>query len=525
MSLLRSDLSGREFFCLPSLQESRSEVSDDRHFGDVLRQWAAVVGSEHVLADDATRDFYARSTTGKGTRPSAVVRPGSTEEVREVVKIARSAGVKLHPISCGKNWGYGDACAPTDGQVIVELKRMNRILEVDAQLAYAVIEPGVTQQQLSDYLRENRIPLWMDATGAGPDASVVGNILQRGFGHTPYGDRFAHMCGLEVILADGRVLKTGFGRYENAQAGWVFPAAPGPYIDGLFTQSHLGIVTRMGVWLMPAPEVCEAFALKVNDDGKLEMIVEALRGLRLAGIVRSTVHVANDLRVISARRQYPWELTGGRTPLPNDVRRQLRREAGIGAWNIMGGLYGTRGTVAAARREVRRALGRIAHVHTFGPRLLRLGLAGTHLLGLCGLGSHLAETVQSAASVYDLLIGRPSSEHLKGVFWRSRQASDLATPDPSDSGSMWLSPVLPITGTAAREVMEIVEPIFARYSFEPLVTMTSVTERALVCVMSICFERSCPEESARAMACYEEMRTALAERGYLPYRSHVEQTP
>lgn len=74
--------------------------------------------------------------------------------------------------------------------MIVDLSGMNQIVQIDTTLAYAVIEPGVTQGQLSTYLCEHNIPLWMDCTGAGPNTSLVGNIVERGFGHSPYGNRF-----------------------------------------------------------------------------------------------------------------------------------------------------------------------------------------------------------------------------------------------------------------------------------------------------------------------------------------------
>ena len=110
-------------------------------------------------------------------------------------------------------------------------------------------------------------------TGAGPDASVLGNVVERGFGHTPYGDRFLHSCGMEVVLADGRVLKTGFGAYENAKARHVHRWGIGPSLDGLFTQSNFGIVTKMTVWLVPAPEACQAFAFSIPNDEDMEKIV------------------------------------------------------------------------------------------------------------------------------------------------------------------------------------------------------------------------------------------------------------
>jgi len=503
-------------------QDPQFDFSPTTEFFWALATWEKLLGPSHVLCDESTLDEYSKTTLPHGTRPRAVLRPGSTAEVSRLVAVADEHRVPLYPISRGKNWGYGDRCAVTDGQVIVDLSRMNRIVEVNPELGYAVVEPGVTQGQLYQHLRENSIPLWLDGTGAGPDASIVGNTLERGFGHSPYGNRFEHICGMEVVLADGRLLRTGFGAYENARAARVFPAGIGPWLDGLFTQSNLGIVVRMGIWLMPAPAVCQGFALKVRGEDQIAGIVEALRPLRLMGVVRSTVHIANDLRVISARRRYPWELTGGATPLPDYVRRRLRKEAGLGAWNVMGGLYGTRETVAAARKTVRRAFRGVARVHFFGPRKLKWGLKAAKFAARLGIGQQMVETLHNVESAYELLRGEPVSEHLEGVFWRSRRRPDDHAPNPTDAGVYWLSPVLPMTASHCREVLDLVEPIFREHRFEPLVTMTSVTDRALVCVLSVCYDKEDPEDTARAAACYEALFDAVTRRGYLPYRSGIQ---
>ncbi|MCZ6666916.1 MAG: FAD-binding oxidoreductase, partial [Gammaproteobacteria bacterium] len=224
--------------------------------------WGALrelLGSEHLLTHPEAIAPYTQSTLARATIPLAVARPASADEVAGITRVAERFHLPLYPISRGKNWGYGDACAVTDGQVIVDLSRMNAIIEVDAQMAYAVIEPGVTQGQLSEYLREHGIPLWLDCTGAGPEASIVGNVLERGFGHTPYGNRFQNICSMQVVLSNGRVLETGFGHFSRAKTKNLFPTGLGPVLHGLFTQSNLGIVTRLGIWMMPTPECFEAF--------------------------------------------------------------------------------------------------------------------------------------------------------------------------------------------------------------------------------------------------------------------------
>ena len=206
----------------------------------------------------------------------AIVRPGNREEVQTVLRIANEYRIPVYPVSGGCNWGYGSRVPSASGSVLLDFGRMNRILDFNEDLAYITVEPGVTQQQVYAFLQERKSRLWMDATGASPQASLVGNTVERGFGHTPYGDHFSHVCGLEVVLPDGEVMETGFSRFENARTGALHRWGVGAYLDGLFTQSNLGVVTRMSIWLMPAPEYFQAYFFSCDSAGGLSSIVEAL---------------------------------------------------------------------------------------------------------------------------------------------------------------------------------------------------------------------------------------------------------
>ncbi len=491
-------------------------------FAQALEGFASTVGPRYVFTGRELAHRYCRSTLPLRwrTEPAAAVQPASREQVVQIVRIAHHFQIPLHPISRGQNWGYGGPLPPKNGMVIVDLSRMNRILEVNAELAYATIEPGVTQQQLYDYLQEMQLPLIPDATGAGPEASIVGNVLQRGFGHTPYGNRILHVANLEVVLPDGQVIHTGFGDFPGARAADVFPYGLGPWLDGAFTQASRGIVTRMTVWLLPRPERLLGFALKVPHPEDLAAVVDRLRPLCLNGVVRSTVHIANDLRVISARRNYPYELTQGQTPLPETVRAVLRRQYGIGAWNLMGGLYGSRRTVRGACADIRRAFRGLATVRFFGPRLLQLGKTALGLASRFGWGRSLREMLESADSVYRLLCGQPSPEHLKGVFWRHKQL-----PQPLDlarAGILWFSPVAPMRGQDALTLVARAEPVFQHHRFEPLVTLSAVTTRALVGVISVCYDPDEPGQTEAAAHCYEALYEALTSAGFYPYRTRTQ---
>lgn len=491
--------------------------------GHALEAWAGAVGADHVLSDAATLARYGRSTLPQAHAPIGVVRPASTEEVAEIVRIAGLHGVPLYPISRGKNWGYGDACPSGPGQVVLDLARMDRIVEVDERLAYAVVEPGVTQGELAAHLRETGTRLWLDCTGAGPDASLIGNVVERGFGHSPYGNRIHTLSGLQVVLGDGQVIETGFGAHPNARAQRLYPYGVGPWLDGIFTQSNFGVVTRLGLWLMPEPEAFTLVVGILENHEDVAPVVDGLRRLRLDGTVRSVAHIGNDLRLISSGRPFPRDRAGA-PPLSPELRRTLQREVGFGAWAFSGGLYGRREQVAAARRAVKRELAGPGRTLVFlDDRTLALGHRVAGLLGFTGWGRRTAEKLRRSRPLYDLHRGVPSGHFLAGAYWRHRDGlpPDFATnaePARDQCGLLWIAPVIPATGEAALELDRLVAPIFARHGFDLLATLSTVTERALDAVLTIAYDKSDPDETARARDCAEAVVAAVLAAGFVPYR-------
>src|SRR5450755_2598671 len=130
------------------------------------RQWADVVGPENVITDGASLRAAETGTFATGHRIPAIVRPANRAEVQECMRIATRWQVPVYPISGGKNWGYGSRMPASDGCTLLDLGRMDRIVDFSEELAYVTVEPGVTQAQLFAFLRERRSSLWMDSTGA-----------------------------------------------------------------------------------------------------------------------------------------------------------------------------------------------------------------------------------------------------------------------------------------------------------------------------------------------------------------------
>ncbi len=496
-------------------------MSEKVGLADAVLAWRKVLDDTRIHTDDAIRARYARTTHPHGTTPSCVLYPKTVQEIQDVLKIANRYAVVVYPVSCGKNWGYGDACAPCDDAAILDLSQMNRILRVDAEMGYAVLEPGVTQQQLYEAVQQKAPDFWMDSSGAGTSASVLGNVLERGFGHTPYGDHVRNTCGMEVVLADGTCVRTGFGHFPDAHSAPLYPYGVGPILDGLFMQSNFAIVTQMTVWLYPAPKDFQLFFLKQDDPQKLPELIDALRPLRMRGVLNSAVHIGNDLRIISSMQRYPWEEAQGQTPLPEILREKLRRANGVGAWNLSASLAGERAQVRAASREVRRALAGLGKLVFVDDKKLRWGKRAAALLGKLGAAKTLRRQLEVLEPNYGLLKGIPTDAPLLGTQWRLRDLPSSGESDPLalGCGLMWLSPVLPMRGVDAQRLLDCVMPVFANYGFELPATFTLLNERAMVAILNVFYDKKSQEESAAAQACYEETLRKLCEIGYPPYRT------
>lgn len=488
-----------------------------------LEAWSNLLGSENVLSDRSTLLDAQTATFLTKQNILAILKPSDRAQVQDCLRIANSSGIAIYPVSSGKNWGYGSRVPVTDNCVLLDLARLNQIVDFDEKLAYVTVEPGVTQRQLYQFLREHDSALWMDATGSSPDCSLIGNTMERGFGHTPYGDHFAHVCGLEVVLATGECVHTGFGRFSNALATPVYRWGAGPVLDGLFSQSNFGIVTKMTIWLMPAPEYFQAFYFSVEHDTQLAGLIDALRPLRLNGTINSAVHIGNDYKILSSIQQYPWQETAGKTPLSTQVMGNFAKTWDFGAWNGSGGLYGTRRQVAEARRLIREALkGKVKKLQFLDDRMLELAQRlATPYQWLTRL--NLPEMLKLLVPVYGLMKGIPTPSVIASTYWRKKfPVPAQLNPDKDGCGLIWCAPVAPLDGQHAQAMSRIVTETVAEYQFEPVMSMTLLTERCLSCVVTISYDRDVPGEDRQAMQCYNHLLENLTQAGYYPYRLGIQ---
>jgi 4-cresol dehydrogenase (hydroxylating) len=131
----------------------------ERTFADAIAQFERAVGKEWVFTSDEDLDLYRDAYSPLWGEPeeriaSGAVAPDSVEQVQQVVRTANQFKIPIYPIATGRNLGYGGSAPAYSGSVVLDLKRMNRILDVSERNASCLVEPGVSYFDLCRYIEE-----------------------------------------------------------------------------------------------------------------------------------------------------------------------------------------------------------------------------------------------------------------------------------------------------------------------------------------------------------------------------------
>lgn len=478
-----------------------------------IHRWRAELGEARVITDKKDIDTFVRSTFDVDYELIAIIRPSTHEEVQAAVRIANECLVRVYPISRGMNWGYGSRAPSCDHSVAIDLSDMNRIVEVNQELAYAVVQPGVTQQQLSDRLKSLGGKLWIDATGSSPHSSILGNALDRGHGLTPYGDHADHVCSFEVVLASGQVIRTGPAAFPGSAVSRLDRWSLGPSLDGLFCQSNFGIVTEMTIWLMPKPDFYGVFFYGTSDYQGFSGLVDRMREMKLAGTIRAVPHFGNDYFMVSRMTDYPWEAAKGSKPLSRQLLDAARIEHGVLPWNGMVGLYGTERSVRGAADELKAVL---------DPHCSRAQFICASEIDMMSVSP---QKKIDLSATFRHLGGEPVGTGVKRVYWRKRDPapSNRERPNPEEDrcGVIAIPSTIPFTGDAAVRAARIVESEFLRFGFEPHISMVGIRPRVLQMHAFIIFDRDDAKDDRNALALEASVHRELGKEGFLPHRESL----
>ncbi len=318
----------------------------------IIETLSTIFSADNISAlteEHAEYQFLADRINNSAREVAAVVTPSNLDELKDLLVISTDKDFSLfNLLSPGE---INTAPIPAEGAIVViDLKKLNKIIEVNDKAAYALVEPGVSYAQLNTYLETNNIPFVVDFD-KNSTQSVSGGISNRSYGYTPYGDHLMMQCGMEIMLASGRLIRTGMGAMPKSNSWQLFKYGFGPYLDGTFTQSSLGIVTKVGIWLMPKAPAYKPFALQLPNEAALNQAIEIMRGMKINMLVPNTVTVASAQ---SDALQFADEAVD-----QIGSNNEMAEKHQLGQWNMYGALYNIPANVDFLWQAISGAFGQI----------------------------------------------------------------------------------------------------------------------------------------------------------------------
>ena len=235
---------------------------------NVFNEFEEVVGKNNINDGDVITTAYAYNwcmeffnymqgepTTPFSPTPKAVILPSSTEEVQKVVKLCNKYGIKFKAQSTGLGpWNQPS----TDNSIILDLRRMNKIVKIDEKNLYAVIEPYISGAQLQ--VEAMKYGLNCHMPGAGPHVSPLASATSMagpGFTSPSTGHSARNVLGVEWVLPTGDIMRLGSHGLKN-NSDWYNGDGPGPSLRGIMrgwvgAKSGIGVFTKVAVKLFPYP--------------------------------------------------------------------------------------------------------------------------------------------------------------------------------------------------------------------------------------------------------------------------------
>jgi len=417
---------------------------------------ADIFPSARMTTDTASIAAWTATSHPVEALPAAIVMPLDETEIRAAVEAARAAGATVAATSQGRNIGLGGRVPPQASAacVLIDLRAMRKIRSIDEQAGTVTVEPGVTFRDLHTALRARGSRWFLPATGGPQDGSIVGNLLERGDGTGPYGDRVRAFIDLRAVLASGETVSTS---RDSA----------GPDFSGLLFQSGAGIVTAAALQLARLPNVMTRFVLRVPADG-LAPLVDAARNALRDGI-----------------------LLPGAACIWNGTKRMLRdgtSEGGEG-WTMSGALH------AASQA--------------------RAAVDWNDLLAACGEAGAAFEIahreVAAPCTGAGLLEGEPSDANMVSILSGLRDGAGRP-------GFAWLCPVLPNDGAAAAHAMTLTAAALCDVGMPANLALGCRDVRTLRGYIALAWNRDEADAEQRALQTHDALLARLQDAGFPPFR-------
>ena len=312
----------------------------------IYQELVSIVGPDYASDGQEEKYIYARDPgTMPPAEPDFVAMPNTTEEVQKIVLLANRKEIPVVPM--GGGLVLSGLVRPLKGGIVVDMKRMNRILEVNDMSRYIIVEAGTSLGMLQAYLKKHHPDLKHSSPDAPPVATVGGSVVIHGSGHLSHAAGFHSemLNGMEVVIPTGEIVRVGSC---SASPYW-FSRAPLPDLAGLFIgwAGTTGIVTKLAIKLYPKRACYDSLAFMIDDVDLMPDIIRRIAGTMLGEDIVSAIDykpgrefifpvlsinfgaetqeelVLKRNLIFASVKKYIDDKTGGFAPLPPSRREEL----------------------------------------------------------------------------------------------------------------------------------------------------------------------------------------------------------
>lgn len=397
---------------------------------------------------------------------------------------------------------------------------MNKILEVNEKFAYAVVEPGVTFTDLYNYCVAHGLKVWPSVPSLGW-GSVIGNVclrwpcsvnrsasltiaqtLDRGAGFTPTASHHEHIAGLEVMLADGDIVRTGQWAMSTSPSAHLSKFSFGPSVEGMFLQSNLGVVTKMGIWLTPQPQAYLSASFDMPNEEDVGIITDLFGEMRRNGILPNICYVFNIIEwsAIIGKRAELWEGDG---PMPDSRVKEIQEQIETGHWSVKFSLYGGKGVVQAQFDEVKRICAEQAPTGRIKGFIFS------------GEGDRLLDPTSVTQPHGGMFVGVPS-------LWSLPLVQYMLPKDGSGAGAhSAYSAIIPLDGKIMVDWYRKAREVYESEGFDAMCDFF-MHGRHAVFVCMLCFDKTNKKQTDAIDRIFHRLFKEGQKFGFSKYRAHVD---
>ncbi|RLB29706.1 MAG: FAD-binding oxidoreductase [Deltaproteobacteria bacterium] len=240
---------------------------------DISLSLAEIVGENYVSNEEEEAYFYARDPgLMPAHKPDYVIVPKTAEEIQKIVRLANKEKIPIVPIGAGM--ALTGLSIPLKGGIVIDMKRMNKIIQVNEKARYVIVEGGTSHGVLKAYLEKNYPRLRHSVPDSPATATIAANVMIHGQGRLTqqYGFNSDMVTGLEIVLPSGEICKIGSC---SISPEWFSKGAPLPDLSGLFLGwfGATGIITKVAIKLYPGKKMRDVEIFITDKEGLVPDII------------------------------------------------------------------------------------------------------------------------------------------------------------------------------------------------------------------------------------------------------------